>query len=167
MNTLSVKIPSFSVIKDDLLAGLSSAIAGTPQSMAFALIAGVNPIYGLYTAILAPIISAVFGSSGLMTVGTTNALALIVAGTLSTFEDGDPIQRLFILTFLSGVFYIAFGVFRLGSLVKFVSNAVMTGFITGAALLIIFGQLPYLTNYQAQGSTALLKVVDWVLHWNE
>lgn len=164
MTTLSVKLPSFSIIKDDLLAGLSGAIAGTPQAMAFALIAGVNPIYGLYTAIVSTIIGGAFGSSGLMTVGPTNALSLIVASTLTSFDSANAIERLFILTLLSGVFHLAFGVFRLGSLVKFVSNAVMTGFITGAALLIVFGQLPYLTNYSPEGGSSLLKVIDWVRH---
>lgn len=164
MTTLSLQMPSFSTLKDDLLAGLSGAIAGTPQAMAFALIAGINPIYGLYTAIVSTIIGAVLGSSGLMTVGPTNALSLIVAGTLTTFDSANSIERLFILTLLSGAFHLGFGFLRLGILVKFVSNAVMTGFIAGAALLIVFGQLPYLTNYSPEGSSSLLKVVDWVRH---
>lgn len=151
-------------LRDDFVAGLSGAIAGTPQAMAFALIAGIDPIYGLYTAIVSTIIGALFGSSSFMTVGPTNALSLVVASTLVGFDGTSGIDRLFVLTFLVGVFHLGFGLLKLGNLIRFVSNAVMTGFITGAALLIIFGQLQYLNGYNPSGNMTLLRVMDWSRH---
>lgn len=137
--------------RDDLLAGLTGAVAGAPQAMGFALIAGIEPTYGLYTAVVSTIIGAFFGQSSFMTIGSTNALALVVATTLVNFEGAAQTERLFVLTGLTGIFYLIFGIFRLGFLLRFVSNAVMTGFVTGAGLLIIFGQVRYLTGYNPVG----------------
>jgi len=150
--------------QDDLIAGLSGAVAGAPQAMGFALIAGVNPVYGLYTAVVSTIVGALAGSSTYMTIGPTNALALVAASSLSGFDGAAEVERLFMLTVLVGVFLTAFGVLRLGVLTRFVSNAVMTGFISGAALLIIFGQVQNLNGYNADGSTALLRFGDWLLN---
>lgn len=149
----------------DLLAGITGAVAGAPQAMAFAIIAGVNPVYGLYTAIVSTIISAIMNSSVYMTVGPTNALALIVGTTLIRFDDGNELERLFMLTVMVGVFQTAFGLLRLGNITRFVSNAVMTGFITGAGVLIILGQLRELTGYESHaGGTLLLRTGDWLLN---
>ncbi len=150
--------------RDDLIAGLVGAVAGAPQAMGFALIAGVNPIYGLYTALVSTILGALFGSSTYMTIGPTNALALVVASSLGDLTDGNPFDQVFVLTLLTGAFFLLFAVLRLGFLVRFVSNAVMTGFITGAGLLIIFGQVRHLNGYNPSGGNALLKFFDWVTH---
>lgn len=150
--------------QDDMIAGLSGAVAGAPQAMGFALIAGVNPIYGLYTAVVSTIVAALAGSSTYMTVGPTNALALVVASSLADFDGAAEIERLFMLTVLVGVFLTLFGVLRLGILTRFVSHAVMTGFISGAGLLIIFGQVQNINGYDANGATALLRFGDWLLH---
>lgn len=150
--------------RDDLLAGLVGAVAGAPQAMGFALIAGVNPVYGLYTAVISTIFGAALGSSTYMTVGPTNALALVVASTLSDLNGGNQVELVFVLTLLTGAFFLLFAVLRLGFLVRFVSNAVMTGFITGAGLLIVFGQVRHLNGYDPSGSNALLSFLDWVVH---
>ncbi len=154
----------FKNLSQDAIAGLSGAVAGAPQAMGFALIAGVNPIYGLYTAVVSTIVAALTGSSTYMTVGPTNALALVTFSTLARYDDGSQIERLFVLTLLVGVFMLVFGLLRLGTLVRFVSNAVMTGFITGAGLLIVFGQVRHLNGYDPEGSTALIRFFDWLLH---
>jgi len=153
-----------STLGEDLLAGLTGAVAGAPQAMAFAIIAGVSPIYGLYTAIVATIVGAITGSSVYMTVGPTNALSLVVGATLIRFPESTEIERLATLTLLVGIFQFAFGVLRLGDITRFVSEAVMTGFITGAGLLIVLGQLSELTGYHAEGSTILARTWDWLLH---
>lgn len=152
-----------SSLSQDFIAGVTGAVAGAPQAMGFAIIAGVSPIFGLYTAFIGTIIGAIAASSTFMTIAPTNALALVVFSTLGQFDDGsDPISRLMVLTLLVGVFQVGFGVLRLGSLTRFVSNAVMTGFITGAGLLIIMGQLDHITGVHATGSTPIGRFFDWL-----
>ena len=140
-------------ILTELLAGLSGALIGAPQAMAFALIAGINPIYGLYTAIVATLIGALFDGHGVMTIAPTNALALVVGSALGTFADGSggELERLFALTALVGVFQLGFGFLRLGRLMRYFDAAVMTGFIGGAGLLIVLNQLPTLTGLALSG----------------
>lgn len=131
----------------DFAAGVTGATAGAPQAMAFAIVAGISPIYGLYTAIVSTIVAALFGSSTVMTTAPSNALAVVVASTLAPFtESGDMVPRLVTLTFLVGVIQMVMGLLRLGGLTRFVSAAVMTGFVTGAALLVLLGQLSHLTG---------------------
>lgn len=149
----------------DLLAGVTGAIAGAPQVMGFALIAGVSPIYGLYSGFIATAVGALAGSTAFMTVVPTNALALVVASTLGAVGPENPVERMFTLTLLVGVFMLMFGVLRLGSLTRFVSNAVMTGFITGAGTLILLGQLRNLTGYDGpRESDILSRVIAWATH---
>jgi len=150
--------------RSDLLAGLTGAVAGAPQAMGFALLAGLNPIYGLYTAFISTLVAPIFGSSVYMTVGPTNALALVVGSTLIGLQGTAMLDALFTLTLLVGVFLLAFGLFRLGGLTRFVSNAVMTGFISGAGVLIILAQLSHLTGYDAEGTHILQRTWDWLLH---
>ncbi len=152
-------------IFSDLLAGLTGAIAGAPQAMGFALIAGVSPLYGLYAAIVPAIIGALFSRSIFMTIAPTNVLMLLVGVALASYGYPDPPLPLFTLTVIVGVWQVVFGVFRLGKLTEFVSNAVILGFVTGVAVLIMLGQLDHLTGYhiQVEGST-LVKAWDWLLH---
>jgi SulP family sulfate permease len=134
-------------LASDLGAGLTGATAGVPQAMAFALVAGISPVYGLYTAFVSTIVSSLAGSSVFMTTGPTNALAVVVGSTLAPFrESGDLLTRLVTLTFLVGVIQLGLGLLRLGGLARFVSAAVMTGFVTGAALLVLLGQIGNLTG---------------------
>ncbi|RMF80209.1 MAG: SulP family inorganic anion transporter [Chloroflexi bacterium] len=143
------RLPSytFETLLADMLAGLTGAVAGAPQAMGFALVAGISPIYGLYTAIVTTIVGALTTSSSFLTVGPTNALALVVFSTLIVPGEPLTIEKLFVLTTLTGMFQFLFGLLKLGDLTRFVSNAVMTGFITGAGLLVILGQLDNLTGY--------------------
>lgn len=147
----------------DLLAGASGAAAGAPLAMGFAIIAGVSPVHGLYTAVVATIVGALSTSSVLLTVSPTNALALVVASVLAARAGDDPLGHLFTLTVMVGVVQLALGLLRAGDLFRFVSNAVMTGFVSGAGLLIIIGQLPALTG-QAGGAEghALARVMAWL-----
>lgn len=149
-------------LSQDLIAGATGAAAGAPQAMGFALVAGVNPIYGLYTAIVSTFIGTLAGSSVYMTVGPTNALALVVGSTLLPFDQVGQIERLFVLTALVGVFQLSFAMLQLGSLTRFVSNAVMTGFITGAGLLIILGQIDNLTGTSTSGDSVPGRFINWL-----
>ncbi|MCI0474632.1 MAG: SulP family inorganic anion transporter [Anaerolineales bacterium] len=125
----------------DLVAGFTVAMIAVPQAMAYAIIAGVPPIYGLYTAILPAIIGALFGSSRHLITGTTNSVALATAGVLiAAAGRPDYIELVFGLAIVSGAIRLLFGLLRLGGIIRFVSNSVLTGFLTGASLLIIVNQ---------------------------
>lgn len=148
----------------DGLAGAAGAIAGAPQAMGFALIAGVSPLYGLYTAFVATLVGALSTSSVMMTVGPTNAVALVTGGVLVGLSGAEQLQTLIALTLGVGVILFAFGALHLGELTRFVSNAVMLGFLTGAGLLIALGQLGNLSGYEPVGASVPLRLWDWLRH---
>lgn len=126
----------------DLAAGLTVAIVALPQSMAYALIAGVDPVYGLYASVVAAIVGALFGSSNHLITGPTNAIALMVASAMKDFAGGeDFLTRLFLLTFLVGLFQLILGLLRVGKVINFVSHSVIVGFTAGAGIIIALGQV--------------------------
>ncbi|WP_198262530.1 SulP family inorganic anion transporter [sulfur-oxidizing endosymbiont of Gigantopelta aegis] len=136
-------------LKADLLAGLTGAVIVLPQGVAFATIAGLPPEYGLYTAMVTPIIAALFGSSFHLVSGPTTAISIVVFSAVSHHAvPGTPefVSLALTLTFLAGVYQFAFGVARLGSLVNFVSHTVVIGFTAGAAILIATSQLKHITG---------------------
>ncbi len=131
-------------LKADSMAGLTGAIIVLPQGIAFAAIAGMPPVYGLYTAMVTPIIAALFGSSMHLISGPTTAISLVIFGTVSKFavpESPEYIQFVLTLTLLAGIMQFAMGFARLGTLVNFVSHSVIVGFTAGAAILIATSQL--------------------------
>ncbi len=131
-------------LRADVFAGLTGAVIVLPQGVAFATIAGLPPEYGLYTAMVTPIIAALFGSSYHLVSGPTTAISIVVFSTLSSYaEPGSPefIRLALTLTFLAGVYQLSFGLARLGSLVNFVSHTVVIGFTAGAAILIASSQM--------------------------
>ncbi|CAK8714877.1 Sulfate permease, SulP family [Candidatus Electrothrix laxa] len=136
-------------IKADLLAGLTGAVIVLPQGVAFATIAGLPPEYGLYTAMITPIIAALFGSSFHLISGPTTAISIVVFSAVSHYaEPGTQefVNTALTLTFLAGIYQLAFGLARLGSLVNFVSHTVVIGFTAGAAILIATSQLKHITG---------------------
>jgi len=144
-------------LSKDLIAALTVAVVAIPQSMAYALIAGVNPVYGLYTAIVSTIISSVFGSSKHLIAGPTNAIALLVAGSMRNYMGLDnAYQLLFLMTFLVGALQILFGVMKLGKVINFVSHSVIVGFSAGAGVLIALGQLSTLLSISIKDSAHMV-----------
>ncbi|MFW5985748.1 MAG: SulP family inorganic anion transporter, partial [Halanaerobiales bacterium] len=144
-------------LKDDLLAGLTVTTIALPQNMAYALIAGVDPIYGLYTSIVSMIAATFFGVSSYMIVGPTNIIALAIASSLGFLEGPEYLQGMFLLTLLVGVFQILLGVLKLGDLVNYVSHPVIVGLTTGVAILIAVGQLGNLMGLQdVNGNNAIM-----------
>jgi SulP family sulfate permease len=128
-------------LRFDLVAGFTVALIAVPQAMAYAAIAGVPPIYGLYTAILPAIIGSLLGSSHHLITGPTNAIALVTAGVLvGVAGRADFVEVVFALALIGGAIQLVFGLLRLGGIIRFVSNSVLTGFLTGASLLIIVNQ---------------------------
>ena len=131
-------------LKADIIAGITGAIIVLPQGVAFAIIAGLPPEYGLYSAIVPAIIAALFGSSRHLISGPTTAISIVIFTSLSPLappSSAEYIQMVLTLTFLAGFFQLALGVARLGSLVNFVSHSVVVGFTAGASILIATSQL--------------------------
>jgi len=149
---LSKYIPDYSWVMQmngrkafsDTYAGFINAALVLPQGVAFATIAGLPPVYGLYTAMITGLIAAIFGSSMIMISGPATAISAVLFATLSNFavpETAHYIQLAFMLTIMVGVFQIAAGLGGLGSLVTFVSHSVMTAFTAAAAVLIAVSQV--------------------------
>jgi SulP family sulfate permease len=148
----------------DLMAGLTFALVNIPQSLAHAVLAAVNPVFGLYTLMLATPVGALFTSSVFMNVSTTSALAVAAGDTLTTYPSSDRGTVLVTLVLLIGVFQIILGVLRLGWLTRFIPFSVMTGFMTGVAVLIIIGQLGDFTGYYSSYSGKIAQLADLVLN---
>ncbi len=129
----------------DLFAGVMTAILLVPQGIAFALLAGLPPQFGLYASILPPLFYAVLGTSRTLSVGPVSIAAIMIASVLQLPEVsalGNPLQSAVILSAESGAILLIMAIFRMGGLVNFISHPVLTGFTSGAALLIIGSQLP-------------------------
>ena len=128
-------------LRPDLVAGLTVAMVAVPQGMSYAAIAGVNPVYGLYTAIIPAIIGSLFGSSNHLMTGPTNATALATAGALAALAGRpDYFEYVFAMAVIAGLVGLILGLLRLGGLIRYVSNSVLTGFLAGAGILIIVNQ---------------------------
>jgi len=141
------KLVNKETLKADMIAGFTGAVIVLPQGVAFATIAGLPPEYGLYTAMVTPVIAALFGSSYHLVSGPTTAISIVVFSAVSHHaEPGTPefISIALTLTFLAGVYQLAFGLARLGSLVNFVSHTVVIGFTAGAAILIATSQMKHI-----------------------
>ena len=141
------RLTTIETIKADFFAGLTGAIIVLPQSVAFATIAGMPPEYGLYTAMVVPIIAALFGSSFHLVSGPTTAISIVVFAAVSKYAapgSEEFVALALTLTFLAGVYQLVFGLAKFGLLVNFVSHNVVIGFTAGAALLIVSTQIPYI-----------------------
>jgi SulP family sulfate permease len=121
----------------DLVAGVTVAAVAIPQAMAYALIAGIKPEYGLYSAIILTALASVFGSSTHLINGPTNAIALAVFSAAA----GMPVEAVFLLAVLVGLIQILIALLKLGDLTRYVSEAVILGFMAGAGILVALGQV--------------------------
>ena len=148
----------------DLIAALTFAVVNVPQAMAHALLAMVNPVLGIYTLMVAVPVGAIFSSSVFMNVSTTGALAVAAGVVLVDFPAAQRAEAMVVLVLLVGAIQLLAGLFRLGFVIRFVSNAVMTGFLNGVAVLIILGQLSDLTGYQSSFSNRVAQALDLLLH---
>ena len=131
----------------DLIVGLSGAILALPQSIAYALIAGLPPEYGLYAAIIPVLIACLWGSSWHLICGPTAAISIVLFASVSPLAvpaSQDYITLILLLTLLAGIFQWLLGLLRFGALVNFVSHSVVLGFTLGAAVVIAIGQMPNL-----------------------
>jgi SulP family sulfate permease len=130
--------------RSDLQAALTVAAISLPQSIAYALIAGVDPRFGLYTAIVFTAIASILGSSSHLINGPTGAVSLVVFSALSFIDPEarlNAFEAMCLLSAMIGVVQIAIAVLKLGDLTRYISESVVTGFMVGAAILTIVGQI--------------------------
>src|ERR1019366_3974996 len=131
-------------VRSDLQAAITVAVISLPQSIAYAQIAGVDPRFGLYTAIVFGATASLLGSSSHLINGPTGAVSLVVFSALSFIDPEarfDVYEAMFLLGAMIGIVQIAIAVLRLGDLTRYISESVVTGFLVGAATLTIVGQV--------------------------
>src|SRR3954454_3041693 len=128
---------SWKAFQKDLISGIIVGIIAIPLGMAFAIASGVKPEYGLYTTIIAGILISLFGGSKFQIGGPTGAFIPILSGIVMTYGY----ENLLIAGFLAGIILFLMGVFKLGSLIKYIPRPVTIGFTTGIAVTIFTGQV--------------------------
>ena len=146
---------SWGKTRDDLVAGVTVAAISLPQAMAYALIAGVDPRFGLYSAIVVTLVASIFGSSSHLINGPTNAISLVVFSALGFFNPDarlDAYQAMFLLGIMIGCIQILIAIFKLGDLTRYISESVVIGFMAGAGALVGLTQLGNLTGLRDRGT---------------
>lgn len=147
---------TWGMFRHDLTAGLTVAAVAVPQGMAYALIAGIPPAYGLYTAIVVTALGSLFGSSSHLINGPTNAISLVAFSAVAgiALEQGavPPLQAMFLLTLLVGIIQILIALLKLGDLTRYISESVIIGFMAGAGILVALGQIHNYLGLEAQGN---------------
>ena len=141
--------------RSDLLAGVTVAAISLPQAMAYALIAGVDPRFGLYSAIIVTAVASFFGSSSHLINGPTNAISLVVFSALAFFDPDarfDAYQAMFLLGLMVGTIQILIAVFKLGDLTRYISESVVIGFMAGAGFLVALTQVGNLLGIKDKGT---------------
>ncbi|VAW08704.1 Sulfate permease, partial [hydrothermal vent metagenome] len=157
-------------LKEDAIAGVVLGVESVPDGLAGGLLAGVNPVYGLYAYLYGTFTGGIFTSSSFMAVQATGAMAIVVADVGIVHNADDPGRALFTLSIVTGVVMLAAGLLKLGSVLRFVSNAVMVGFINAVGINIILGQLDNFTSYESQGPNRVARAFNTLVnlgqaHW--
>jgi len=156
-------------LRDDAVAGVVLGVESVPDGLAGGLLAGVNPIFGLYAYMYGTFTGGLLTSSSFMAVQATGAMAIVVADVGAVHGEGSE-KALFMLSILTGLVMLAAGLLKAGSILRFVSNAVMVGFINAVGINIVLGQLDNFTGYEAQGANRVVRAFDTLVslgqaHW--
>ncbi len=134
-------------LKNDILSGLTVALALVPEAVAFAFVAGVEPMVGLYAAFMVGLITSILGGRPGMISGATGAMAVVMVSLVAL----HGVQYLFATVVLTGIIQILAGVFRLGKFIRLVPHPVMMGFVNGLAIVIFMAQLGQFKVADASG----------------
>ena len=126
-------------LKEDGVAGLVLGVQSVPDGLAGGLLATVNPVFGLYAYMVGTFTGAIFTSSAFMAVQATGAMAIVIADVGPVHDGDDPAGALFMLSILTGIVMLGLGLFKLGTILRFVSNAVMVGFLNAVGVNIVLG----------------------------
>ncbi len=151
-------------LRSDLGAGLSVAAIALPVGIAYADLAGVPAVFGMYSAIFPLLAYALFGSSRQLMTGPDAATCIIVAASLGPLAGGDPeryLALMVVLTLMTGILYVVAGVARLGFIANFLSQPILTGYLNGIALIIVAGQLQKLFGYSGEAEEFFPKLIEF------
>jgi sulfate permease, SulP family len=154
---------SLSKLMQDMPASLAVVCLAAPQCIAYAMIAGIPPVMGLYAATFPTMVAALFRSSRLTVTGPTNAISLLVFIGVAALPQYNPVDIAITLAFMVGLVQLAWVLFRLENLISLVSQPVVAGYITGAGVLIGVAQLPNITRTSANRGS-IIEQVEWWLN---
>jgi SulP family sulfate permease len=166
MGMTGLKVPRKTLI-NDLVSGLVMSVVTVPGALANGLLAGVNPVYGVYSVIAGTSVAALFTSSVVMNVDSTSATSIATGDFVAGIASEEQLGYLVVLGILVGLLMLIFGFLKLGFLVRFISNAVMTGFLSGLGVLTILGQVGDLTGYYSDAGNKVFKTIETIIHWQE
>ncbi|MGV0976730.1 MAG: SulP family inorganic anion transporter [Azonexus sp.] len=167
MNTNPARSASRGNLVPDLIAGLTTGVANIPDAMASAILAGINPLQGLYAVMIGTPLGALFGSSAFMNVAATSALAITAGSAVAGYSEDARAGAITTLALLTGLVMLIAGLLKLGRLLRFVSNSVVIGFLTGVSINVILSQLGDFTGYASEYSNKVVKAIDTLLHLNQ
>ncbi len=145
-------------IVNDLVGGLTVGVMLIPQGMAYAFLAGVPAVYGLYASLVPLLMYMVFGSSRYVTIGPAALISLLIITGLDKIGITDPqeyLNAVFVIALIAGVFQLLLGFFKLGNIINFISQPVLKGFIIGAAFTIILSQVKHIFGIPVEGRATL------------
>lgn len=151
----------------DGLAGLVLGLQSVPDGLATGVLAGLSPLAGLNAYLVGTATGAVFTSSTFLAVQGTGAMAMVIADVPEIANSSSPARALATLSILTGVVMLVAGLAKLGALLRFVSNAVMVGFVNAVGVNIVLGQLSNLTGYQAEGGNRLVRTFNTLINPGE
>src|SRR6056297_1339909 len=157
----------FKHMRPDIVSGLTTATIALPQNMAYALILGINPIYGIYASVFSMLTASLFNLSSYIIVGPTNMMAIALYSSLNNFQGENYLQVIFLTTFLIGLFQFLLVSFNLSELIKYVSHPVVVALSHGAAVLILFSQIENFTGVSVSGSNVLTKGWQFILSYSQ
>ncbi|MDJ0952328.1 MAG: sulfate permease [Acidimicrobiia bacterium] len=151
-------------LRRDLIAGLAVAALVVPKSLGYAGIAGVPIQHGLFAAAAGTILYALFGTAKQISTGPSSALAAVAGSAviLASVSGDDAVALVAAITILTGVLFLLLAIFRMGWISQFLSKAVITGFLFGAAIEVVVGELPKLTGTSTEGSNTWQKLHNWL-----
>ena len=158
-NLLKQLKPRSKNLVPDAIAGFTNAVVNIPDAIAAAILAGVNPTYAFNAVMVGTPVGALFTSSEFMSLGPTSATMIIVGSALVGYSADTVLSAIVTLSILVGIFMLILGLLKLGSITRFISNAVMVGFLTGLAVLIILGQLGDFNGYDSKESCNLAQTI--------
>lgn len=151
-------------LRGDLVAGLAVAALVVPKSLGYAGIAGVPIQHGLYAATAGTVLYALFGTSKQISTGPSSALAAVAgsAVVLASVSGDDAVKLVAAITFVTGLLFLILAIFKMGWIADFLSKAVITGFLFGAAIEVVVGELPKITGTSIDGANAWRKFGNWI-----